>query len=126
MLRSIRHKRNADIRFGVAVLFAAVMALRVLAAPAVMAAAPDGTVVLCSGASAITITLDGSEPSAKVETQPPCPLFGFHGATPPPPADCAEAPPAENVETTLPADTPLVAQKRDFRHAPRAPPAAAI
>ncbi|SLN52791.1 hypothetical protein ROA7450_02672 [Roseovarius albus] len=67
-----------------AMLLAFVLALRVIAAPVVMAAPEPGLIALCSGGKIVYVSLETGAPVPASETDTPhgdpCPFFGITAA----------------------------------------------
>ncbi|MEO0720273.1 MAG: hypothetical protein AAFZ06_15545, partial [Pseudomonadota bacterium] len=61
MLNAFRHRRNTDIRAFLTVALAVAMAIRVLAAPAALAQAPEGSIAICSVGTVIYLSVDGAQ-----------------------------------------------------------------
>ncbi|MEL6282396.1 MAG: hypothetical protein AAFQ73_06555 [Pseudomonadota bacterium] len=92
MLNAFRHRRNTDIRAFLTVALAVAMAIRVLAAPAALAQAPEGSIAICSGGTVIYLSVDGDQPAERAASAEVCPIAGLASAVAPIEGDVALPP----------------------------------
>ncbi|WP_120500345.1 hypothetical protein [Roseovarius sp. EL26] len=107
-----------------AVLLAFVLALRIVAAPVVMAAPQPGMIALCSGGQIIYVSLESGEPVPGSETEhsDPCPFFGITAAID---SDRSDIPSLLQVALPLPREieaTQAQSVKHQALYHSRAPP----